>query len=393
MKKFIFIITFIIFITSCKKDEQEPNNFIPQSNNNAFPGVPSGQIVAVDERMPILTQTQSGNTGSRYWMFISSKAKINGCGQTDELNYLEGYESDTIEIKFETNFTYETRMNGIEMSQGSWEWSNESTKSGIILGTYPEVVFTFTMLNDNEVVYASKQNQSTENCSDITVITYEHLKKSTYIGGDNPPVSLYTQGSGVTDIDGNFYQTIIFPNGYEWMQQNLKTTKYRNGEIIPNITNTSQWENLSTGAWVFYENNSNYEFPYGRLYNAYAATDSRSICPSGWHIPSNNEWQILVDYLGGELIAGGKMKTTGTQHWYSPNEGATNESGFSGHPGGSRFSDGDFMTTMGNQGWWWATNGMYPYATYAWTLQAHTTDVNFDLHSNTFGFSVRCVKN
>jgi hypothetical protein len=121
-----------------------------------------------------------------------------------------------------------------------------------------------------------------------------------------------------------------------WKVCNLDVTTYRNGDPIPEVTDPTEWLNLTTGAWCWYENDSANGAIYGRLYNAYAINDPRGIGPIGYHIPTKTEWETLVTTLGGQSIAGGKLKTIGTQFWNYPNEGATNESGFSALGGGYR---------------------------------------------------------
>jgi uncharacterized protein (TIGR02145 family) len=141
----------------------------------------------------------------------------------------------------------------------------------------------------------------------------------------------------LTDQDGNIYRTITIGT-QTWMAENLRTTKYRDGTAIPNVTDNTAWSNLSTGAYCNYNNTESADTiaTYGRLYNWYAATDSRDIAPSGWHVPTDDEWTTLTTYLGGDSVAGGKMKETGTTHWVTPNGGATNESGFTALPSGVR---------------------------------------------------------
>ncbi len=147
-------------------------------------------------------------------------------------------------------------------------------------------------------------------------------------------VNIQTTNS-VTDIDGNIYETVQIGSQI-WMKENLRTTKYANGDVIPNVTDGNQWSNLTTGAWSCYSNNNQIQNLFGNLYNWFAVADQRNICPTGWHVPSDVEWITLTDYLGGESVAGGKMKSTAI-YWQSPNQDATNESGFSGLPGGFRF--------------------------------------------------------
>ena len=163
---------------------------------------------------------------------------------------------------------------------------------------------------------------------------------------------IYSTGAGVT-FNGYTYTSIVLGNGQEWMAENLRTTTYANGDPIPNITGNTQWPNLTTGAWVHYGNDSQNENPYGKLYNWYTVDDPRNVCPTGWHVPTDAEYTLLIDYLGGSVAgAGSKMKSTGTQYWSSPNSGATNESGFSGLPGGFRNDVGSFNYIGGYGGWW-----------------------------------------
>ena len=202
---------------------------------------------------------------------------------------------------------------------------------------------------------------------------------------------LYTPGAGVTDIDGNTYQTIII-NGQEWMAENLRTTKYANGDPIPNLTDDTQWSNLATGAWAHYNNDSQYENPYGKLYNWYTVADPRNVCPTGWHVPTDSEYTLLTDYLGGEPVAGGKMKRTGTQYWISPNTDATNESSFSGLPCGGRNSNGSF-NGIGVNGYWWSSTENGTISAWFRYLDYSFGSVSRDTNGKRNGFSVRCINN
>ena len=126
------------------------------------------------------------------------------------------------------------------------------------------------------------------------------------------------QTSTVTDIDGNVYQTVTIGT-QEWMAENLKVTHYRNGDPIQLVTDDSSWSNLSTGAYCDYDNDGDNVAVYGRLYNWFAVNDSRAIAPAGWHVATAADWQTLIDILGGDAVAGGKMKEAGTAHWLAPN--------------------------------------------------------------------------
>jgi uncharacterized protein (TIGR02145 family) len=222
------------------------------------------------------------------------------------------------------------------------------------------------------------------------------------VSAANPP-ALYTLGSGVTDIDGNFYPSIII-NGQEWMQQNLAVTKYRNGDPIPTGLSNTSWQGTTSGAYAIYDNVAANNTTYGKLYNWYAVNDSRGLCPTGWHVPSDAEWTTLINYLdpnaaGGDVfpnIAGGKMKSTGTIEngdglWYSPNEQATNESGFTGLPGGCRLFYGSY-DYVGSYGYWWSSTEGDSFSAWGRDLYYDGSDVGRYDDSEHYGFSVRCVR-
>jgi uncharacterized protein (TIGR02145 family) len=220
--------------------------------------------------------------------------------------------------------------------------------------------------------------------------------------------SLYTKGQGVKDIDGNDYPSIII-NGQEWMQKNLAVTKYRNGDPIPTGLDDTQWVSTTDGAYAIYDDEVSKNSTYGKLYNWYAVHDGRGICPTGWHVPSDVEWTTLINYLdpnasGGDSlpnVAGGKMKSTGTIQnrlglWDSPNEQATNKSGFSGLPGGKRDDEpqmvfGTYLFVDNYAGWW--SNTEYG-VTSAWfrSLSYEYSYVFRGEDNKRNGFSVRCVR-
>lgn len=200
--------------------------------------------------------------------------------------------------------------------------------------------------------------------------------------------------STIMDLDGNSYRTIIIGNK-EWMAENLKTTKYQNGDLIPSISVNIEWQNSSNtlqGGWCFYNNNPQNDCPYGKLYNWYAVSDPRGICPVGWHIPSDIEWTQLIDTLGGLSIAGGKMKSVGTQFWNAPNIGATNESGFSGLPARYRNIDGTFGNVSFYGCLWWSSTEITNTDVWARNIYNSGIDVNRLSFYKSYGISVRCVR-
>ena len=174
-----------------------------------------------------------------------------------------------------------------------------------------------------------------------------------------------------------------------WTDKNLEVVTYRDGTVIPQVTDANAWAKLTTGAWCYYGNDPS--SGYGKLYNWYAVNDPRGLAPQGWHIPTDAEWTTLSTFLGGTSVAGGKMKTTGITRWNSPNTSATNESGFTGLPGGYRNPSGTFNFVGFNGYWWSATQSN---SSFAWLriLYATSGGLTRASASKTNGFSVRCLR-
>jgi len=188
----------------------------------------------------------------------------------------------------------------------------------------------------------------------------------------------------VKDIDGNIYKTIKIGNQW-WMAENLKVTHYRNGDEIPCLTDDDKWDN-NNGAYCYYNNDSSNIRKNGMLYNWFAVNDSRKIAPKGWHIPSDEEWQVIVDYLGGDTLAGGKMKSIGTI------EGDLNENGFSALPGGYRYNHGTFDGIGTNSYFWSSTESSGGNAWYRYLYYGNSVVYRDDSGWKQGGYSVRCVK-
>lgn len=202
----------------------------------------------------------------------------------------------------------------------------------------------------------------------------------------------FTQGGGVKDIDGNKYTSIILGT-QEWMVENLKVTRYNNGDTIPNVTDNTEWMNLSSGACCDYENKVLNSSIYGKLYNFFAVDDTRFLCPSGWHVPTHAEWTTLITYLGGETVAGGKLKEAGTTHWLSPNNGATNESGLTALPAGIRGSFGGSYNYIGEEADWWSSSEDDESNAWESFILFNNSTITTHYYDKKLGLSVRCIKN
>ena len=196
----------------------------------------------------------------------------------------------------------------------------------------------------------------------------------------------------VRDIDGNVYHPVTIGT-QTWLIENLKTTKYRNGDPIVNVTDNTGWVSLATGAYCWYNNDAaTYKATYGALYNWYAATDSRNIAPTGWHVATDAEWTTLTNYLGGSWVAGGKLKESGLTHWVTPNTDATNNSGFTAIPGGYRKCNDGLFDGLGYNSCWWSSSGDGLFVTFSRRLYYNNPYVGGANERTEFGFSVRCIK-
>lgn len=196
--------------------------------------------------------------------------------------------------------------------------------------------------------------------------------------------------TSITDIEGNVYK-IVTIGTQVWMKENLKTTKYNDGTDMPLVTEYATWRDLSTPGYCWYDNDkASYGDTYGALYNWYAVNTGK-LCPTGWHIPSDEEWTTLVDYLGGRDVAGGKLKESGITNWQNPNEGATNESGFTGLPGGYR-SGGSFMF-LGYVGEWWTSTAYDANYSFRGTIYYNANNIAQSEIFKQTGASIRCIKN
>jgi uncharacterized protein (TIGR02145 family) len=206
-------------------------------------------------------------------------------------------------------------------------------------------------------------------------------------------------GPKIKDIDGNTYKTVYIGTQH-WMAENLKTSKFNDGTKIVNITNYNQWENANISAWCYYDNKPVNNTIYGKLYNLYTVipkmNGNKNICPSGWRVPNNADWQLLIDYLGGESVAGCKLKEAGYKHWknndfrYNKNYTATNSSLFTALPGGMRFAEysGSFDNIDKVGAWWSSSEDRSNFSLLDNACWTSLSRYNYERN----GYSIRCIK-
>jgi uncharacterized protein (TIGR02145 family) len=256
------------------------------------------------------------------------------------------------------------------------------------IGTGTPVTGTFAAINWANGPYFIKTETDPTGSTTYTITGTSQLM--------SVPYALYSATSGdssalqsqVASLQTTTYPNVLIGTQY-WMEKNLEVTNYRNGDIIPYVSDPTAWAGLTTGAWCYYNNDT--ESGYGKLYNWYAVTDPRGLAPTGWHVPIEAEWTIITNFLGGENVAGGNMKTTGTKSWITPNTAATNSSGFSGLPGGARSSVGAF-SNIGSIGNWWSSTEANTGAAWFRDLGYNNDNVFTGNTGKGTGFSVRCLR-
>ena len=210
----------------------------------------------------------------------------------------------------------------------------------------------------------------------------------------------FAGGSDDGEVPGELVKTIVKCNKFItpvtigtqiWASENLSVTNYRNGDPIPKCTDLNEWWNLTTGAYCDYNNDAAQSATYGRLYNWYAVNDSRGLAPAGWHVPSDAEIDLLRNYLGGDYKAGGKLKETGVKHWTTPNNGATNDYGFTALPGGYRGAWGSYKY-MGSYCYFWTATSRNQSAAWCDFLLGSNSNMMDEGGDKTYGMSVRLIK-
>jgi uncharacterized protein (TIGR02145 family) len=274
---------------------------------------------------------------------------------------------------------------------------------------YPIVIFEYgTTTSYGQIINAINNNMLSYSLFSATLTgltpstTYHYrIKASPEYGNDVTLTTSDTESRGiifnpnltyglVSDNSGNTYKTIQVGT-QTWMAENLKTVNYNDGTAIPLVTNGATWVTLSTPGYCWYNNDRvTFRAIYGALYN-WNAVNTGKLCPIGWHVPTDIEWSTLTTYLGGESLAGVKLKETGTNHW-QVNTGASNESGFTALPGGSHNLYGTFFYSIGYQGEWWSSSEYTSASAYHRRMHCSTKEVSRSYVGKVFGYSVRCIK-
>jgi uncharacterized protein (TIGR02145 family) len=202
--------------------------------------------------------------------------------------------------------------------------------------------------------------------------------------------NLFSAGNGVSDANGIIYATILI-NGKEWMKENLRTTSYSNGKPILSGLTPEGWASTTAGSFIVYDNNEDNAINFGNLYNWYAVADPKGLCPAGWRVPSDTDWENLENTLGGAIVAGGKLKAV-SELWTNPNAGATNESGFSVLPGG-KCNEQAVFDSLGIYGSFWSSTSYESKSSWTRGFVNGSTRSFRSAQNKASGLAIRCIKN
>jgi uncharacterized protein (TIGR02145 family) len=268
---------------------------------------------------------------------------------------------------------------------------------------------TFFALAFSSLLIACKKENSNPNSPVTkTPTTVEDTTKKTVDSVscvDNPKINFSCVGTPVgkfsnciKDIDGNVYKTVIIGK-QQWMAENLKVSRYNDGTVIPNVKDGVEWFKTSSSAWCYLNNDSLNDTKFGKLYNSYAVNylnnGNKNICPVGWHIPTDNDWFDLINYLGDSLVVGSKMKEIGLKSWLETDSSVVNTSLFTALPSGYRYcenGDSFFILGRGTRSVFWISKNNSNLTSKFYKITSASGYIQKEEMENNFGASIRCIK-
>jgi len=312
------------------------------------------------------------------------------------------------EVSFKTNVTLSiatlTTSTPTNITSNSATLGGNVTSDGNTAVTERGVCYSTSQnptINNTKVIMGSGAGTFTITCTGLLVDATYYVRayainsqgtaygnQLNFIAGGPGGVPGNDAGT-ISDIDGNVYHTVTIGTQV-WMVENLKTTKYNDGTVIPYITDNTIWQSNATGAYCWYNNDVINKNVYGALYN-WKAVNTGKLAPFGWHVSTDTDWTTLTNFLGGESVAGGKLKEVGISHWIAPNTGATNTSGFTALPGGYRDATGPYGG-VGNMSHWLTSTEYSLYYGWRRDIQSQNDNVVRSGSYGGYGFYIRCVK-
>jgi uncharacterized protein (TIGR02145 family) len=332
---FVFFLSAAIILVSCKKND---------STSGTAPTVTTNTVSSFGQKWAKLSGTVNANNTSTEIYFdygLSNSYGNEVAADPDTLSTNTSTAVSAIISRLAPGVTYNYRVRA-------------ETESGVVFG------------------------------NDSTFTTKDTIKNTILFN------SSLTYGS-VTDIDGNTYKTIDIGT-QTWMAENLNALTFNDKTPIPLVTDFTAWSELTTPGYCWYNYDS---VSYGALYNWYvvdaASNGGKNVCPNGWHVPDNTEWTTLTTFLGGENVAGSKLKETGTSHWYTTNAAATNETGFTAIGAGYRYYSGSF-NNIKRYSYWWSTIKATSINAYCHDIIYSFDNIETSSSNKKSGFSIRCLK-
>ena len=433
MKKILLIILGIVLVVGCTKDDKGEVGNIPPETITLVPAPPTnlnGLVASTSQINLMWTDRSTNENGFKIerklvggtFAVVGTTAKdiatFNNTGLTPAKTYIYrvySYNSsgnsinNSNELSLTTTALFPTvNVPTVSTTNTSAITPTSATCGGTITADGGATIIARGVCWSNTTSIPTIANSKTVDGTGISSFTSS-------LTGLSPGTTYYVRayatnsaGTGYGTQESFTTATLLIPtitNGTQfWQNTNLNVSTYSDGTVIPQVTDPTQWANLTTGAWCYHGNTTANGTTYGKLYNWYAvagiwneasktnASQRKKLAPSGYHVPSDAEWTTLITYLGGVGIAGGKMKSTGTTLWTSPNTGATNSSGFTGLPGGYRFSNGSFGYYVGLFGTWWSSSESS--TTNAWSrlLYYNYGSIGSNMDNKASGFSVRCLR-
>ncbi len=326
-------------------------------------------------------------TNAYWWSATTNPANLTPAAWSHTVGSSDGNEARISNVKF-NGYSVRTVRN-----TPTYLWSTGATTQSISVSPTRTTTYYVTV------------SDGVNSCTDSVTVTVSGIVNSdtTICRGATVTLGAATVNVPSSDVSGNAYSSVNI-GSQTWSSKNLTASKYKNGDVIPQVTDSATWRNLTTGAWCWFNNDSATYSAAGKLYNWYAVNDARGIAPDGWHVPTDAEWNKMIKYLdpladtvcGGcaqSTLAGGALKQTGTTNWLTPNGGATNSSGFNAIASGIR--DGSFLNARTNAYWWSATTNTANTTPAAWSHAIGSSDANEARISNvkSNGYSVRFVRN
>jgi len=330
--KFAMVMSMVIALITCKKEDKEPTTSLTPA-----------------------AQTNSATWPGRNWAVL--KGQVNGKGLLT-----------TVTFQYDTTTNYTHTLS--------------PTPDTTSRNAYVSFILNLTNLTPNTKYHFRINAVNSSGAGSGTDAVFTTSDTAKVIINFNPDL-VY---DSIYDSEGNKYRTIQIGTQI-WMAENLKSTRYNDGTDIPFVLDVSSWAALTTPGYCWFNNDS---VGYGAIYNWYTI-NTGILCPQGWHVPTDEEWTILTDYLGGKSVAGGKLKETGTSHWVSTNPEATNESGFTALPAGYRNYSGVF-SSITNYGFWWTSTESSSTAAWYRDLYYGYNSADRSNSNKKSGATIRCLK-